>query len=431
VKTSLEDIGPWQKAIAITLDPDEVEREMDHVVARYREKAVIPGFRKGKVPEQIVRTQFRSSLESDLLNHILPEATEKAVQEHALQLAAPPKIQDLRFRPGEPLQFTAVVDVWPQVTVSGHKGMEIEETITAVDEGTVEEFLAALRERMAELVPVFRASVEGDILEVAIQAVDVNGQRLPRAKRQVQRMEAGSARLLPEFREVSIGLEPGGTAVVHVRYPEDFENADLAGKQRHYQLRVRQIMEKKLPELDDAFAQKVDGLESLEALRSKIRLRLETEERLRARQRTEEALIDRLILNNPLEVPESIIEASLERALAKAQEREPGVDEEEFRRAYRPLVARLRQREILLESLAQQEGIEVTEEEVLAEVAQASPPGVNPRVVRQRLERDGELDRIRGDLRERKVLTLLTENSTIHRIHQPSPRQPKSNLILP
>lgn len=429
MKTSIEEVGPWKKAISITLEPGEVEREMDAMVARYRTRAVVPGFRKGKVPDQIVRTQYRDSLESDLLNHLLPEATDKAIAEHGLQVAGPPRIQDLRFRAGEPLSFVAVVEIWPTVELTVYKGLELDETVTEVDDAMVDDFLAALRERAAEVTPVLRASQPGDLVEASVVAVDVHGQRLPRSKRQVVRMEADGATLLPEFRAISVGLEPGAERVVRIDYPADFGDQDLAGRTRHYRLHVKQILEKKLPELDDAFAGRIDGLPSVEALRAKIRLRLEAEERLRARQRTEEALVDRLIERNPFDVPEGIVDRSLDRALQKAREENPGIDEAEFRQAYAPLVIRLRKREILLDSIARQESIEVTEEDLDAELVKSAPAGISPNAIRRRLEKEGELDRVRDDLRERRILDFLLEHATVNRVHQPRSRP--SNLILP
>jgi trigger factor len=429
VRTTLEDVGPWQKAIAITMDPEEVEREMDQVVARYRQKAVIPGFRKGKVPDQLVRSTYRESLESDLLNHLLPEATSRAMREHSIQPAGPPTIQDLQFRPGQPLSFTAIVDLWPQIEVQGYKGLELEETLLEVDEPMVDQFLGILSERGAELVPVTRASQIGDVVEADLQAVDRNGQRLARAKRQTIKMEAGGENLLPEFRQASLGLEAGGHARVDVVYPEDFGDRELAGKERHYRMRVRQILEKKLPNLDDSFARRIDGAENLEGLKARIRLRLEAEERLRARQRTEEGLIDRLIELNPFEVPEALIERSLERAFEKAREDDSDLVWEDFRQAYHPAVVRLRKREIFLESIARQEAIAVSEEELNEEIQRSAPAGVDPQVVRRKLEKDDELDRIQRELLDRKIFRFLMEVCTVHRIQQP--RERKSNLILP
>jgi trigger factor len=402
---------------------------MDHVLSGYRKRAVIPGFRKGKVPEELVKYHFRDSLENDLLQHILPEATGKAIAEHSLQPAAPPRVQDIRFRPGEPLSFVALVDIWPQIEVQGFQGAELSETVVEVDEEAIDQFLHALQDRQAEILPVARPSLPGDIVEVSIIAVDVNGSRLPRAKRQTVRMEAGGSSLLPEFREVSVGLQSGEERMVHITYPQDFGDRELAGNQRHYRMHVRQVMEKKLPELDDAFAGRMDGLESLEALRSRIRLRLEAEERLRARRQTEETLVDLLITRNPFDVPETIVERSLGRALEKARKEDPGLDQDEFRRVYAPVVVRLRKREILLESVARQESIAVDEAELDAEIGRAASPGVDPRQIRRRLEKDEELDRVRGDLLERKTFDFLFEKLTVNRAHEPRSRP--SNIIVP
>jgi trigger factor len=429
VKSTVAETGPWERAITITLDSDEVEREMDRVLSAYRKRAVIPGFRKGKVPEELVKHHFRDSLETDLLQHLLPDAVGKAIAEHALQLAAPARIQDIRFRPGEPLTFVALVEIWPRVEVRGFEGAELSETVTEIDEETIDQFLQALQDRSAEILPVARPALQGDVVEVSIIAVDLNGARLPRAKRQTVRMEAGGASLLPEFREISVGLQAGEERMVHISYPEAFSDRELAGKQRHYRMHVRQVMEKKLPELDDAFAGRVDGLPSLEALRSRIRLRLEAEERLRARRQTEEALIDLLITRNPFEVPEAIVERSLGQAMEKARKEDPGLDEEEFNRIYTPMVVRLNKRGILLESMARQESIAVDDEELDAEISHSAPPGVDPRQIRRRLQKDEELERVRGDLLERKTFDFLFERATVHRVYEQ--RRRPSNIIVP
>jgi trigger factor len=381
------------------------------------------------VPEELVKHHFRDSLETDLLQHLLPDAIGKAIAEHALQLAAPARITDIRFRPGEPLTFVAFVDIWPHVEVRGFEGAELSETVVEMDEETIDQFLHALQDRSAEILPVARPALQGDIVEVSIIAVDLNGARLPRAKRQTVRMEAGGASLLPEFREISVGLQSGEERMVHITYPEAFGDRELAGKQRHYRMHVRQVMEKKLPELDDAFAGRVDGLPSLEALRSRIRLRLEAEERLRARRQTEEALVDLLIVRNPFEVPEAIVERTLGQTLQKARKEDPGLDEEEFNRMYTPMVVRSNKRGILLDSMARQESIAVNDEELDAEISRSAPPGVDPRQIRRRLEKDEELERVRGDLLERKVFDFLFEKATVHRVYEP--RRRSSSIIVP
>ncbi len=433
MKSTLEDVGPWRKSLTITVEADEVERVMDRAIARYQRKAALPGFRPGKVPSDLVAANFRGNLESDVLNEILPRATDEAVREHGLQLASSPSIRDLRFRPGEPLTFTAVVEIWPRIEVKGLDSIEVDEVLQEVGDDTVEEFLQGLRERSAEFLPQARPSEAGDIVNMTVQAVDLNGNRLPRAKKQTVRMEAGGANLLPEFREVSLGLQAGDTRVIHVNYPDDFQDRELAGKQRHYKLHVAEILEKKLPDLDDDFAGSIDGTESLEALRSRIRLRLEAEERLRARRRTEETAVDRLIELNPVDLPPEMVERSLDRALERAREQNPGVDEAEFRTAYTPLVERLRRREILLDSLSVQERLELSEEELNEELRSLAQPGVEPEAIRRKLEKEEKLDQVMHDIWERKVLNHLLKRATVNRVKEPAARQPeqKPNIIIP
>jgi trigger factor len=431
VKSTVEEAGPWRKTITITLEPEEVDRERVRILADYRRRAAIPGFRKGKAPEDMIKQHYGDSVEKDVLDHILPEATKKAIVEHALQPAAAARIQvqDHPPQPGEPLTFLAVVDVWPQLAVTGYEGAELSETLAEVDDESVDRFLQALRERLAEISRVDRPSQPGDLVEASLIDVDVNGAQLPRAKRQTIRIEAGESSLPPEFREVSVGVRAGDVRLVSVESPPDPGAPEATGAKRHYRMRVRQVMEKKLPVLDDAFAERVNGTAGLEALRSGVRQRLEADERLRGHRRTEEALVDLLIERNPFDVPEAIMGPSLAQAFEKAREEDPRIEEEEFRRVYTPVVERVRKREILLESIARQESIKVGEEELDAEISRSARPGVDPRAIRRRLEKDHRLDRVRDELLERKTLDFLFEKVTINRAHEAPPRP--SNIIVP
>ena len=430
MKSTVEEKGVGQKAISITLEPEEVEGQIDKLVQQYRKKAALPGFRKGKVPADMVRNAYRESIEQDLLREILPDATEKAILEHGLNVASTPRIEDLRYRPGEPLSFTAVVELWPTVELQDVSSIELEEEVLEVDEQAIDEFLQVMREQAATTQPVSRPSQPGDLVDVTILGVDQSGQRLPRAKKQDLRLEAGGKNLLPEFNQASIGLSPGETKVVRVQYPENFGDRDLAGQQRFYSFRARQVLERNIPPLDDNFAQQAEGGD-LESLRAKVRLRLEGEERVNARRQTVDKLVDKLIEMHHFDVPQGIVERSLQNAMERGRQDDPGIDQEHFRLALTPRVTRIWKRRILLDAIARKESLTVSDEEIDERIRGSAGPGANLARIRDHLQQRGELDAMREEILEENVLDHLLEKVTVHRIQKPRQRVQRSNIIIP
>src|SRR5690606_31958056 len=180
----------------------------------------------------------------------------------------------LHFHPGEEMRFTAVVEIWPEVDPQGVDSVRVEEVVWEVGEEQVEAALDSLRERATQFEPVDRPAADGDVVDVILQAADRSGKAVPAAKRQEARLEVGGETLLPEFREATRGITAGERRVVHVTYPTDFENRSLAGQSRTLLLRAQKIYEKKVPALDDAFAQTL-GTPDLATLRAQVRARLE------------------------------------------------------------------------------------------------------------------------------------------------------------
>ncbi len=429
MKATLEEKGPWQKSVEVTLPAEDVSKRMDQVVARYRAQAAIPGFRKGKVPAELVRSTYSSNIERELINEVLPEALDQVIEDHDLRLAAPPTISDLTFRPGEPLRFVAVLDLFPTVEPDGYKGLELEVEETEVDDALIAEFLENLRQRMATGHPVLRPSTAGDLVDVAVQPVDKNGNRLPKMKREDIRMEVGGTNLLPEFREAIEGVSNGEQKIIHVTYPEGLSDPNLAGQERHYRLKFLQVIERHVPELNDDFAKAADGSDDLDALRAKVRLRFDAEEKMKARERLEEALIDKLIEANPFDVPEALLAAAEKRAAEQAKKDNPRASDEEIKTALAPLVVRRWKRDILLDSISRKESIRLTDEEFEQRLATLLEQERDPKAARRRLEREERLPGMKDRFQEQKTLSFLLEAATVHRILKP--RESASRIVTP
>ena len=402
--------GTWQHTLEIEVPTEEVESRLDQVAQSIRRRASLPGFRPGRVPIDLVRQHFAATVEQQFLEEFVPQVTGEAVDQARLTPAVPPLVRNLQFTPGQPMRFEAIVDVRPEVQAKEYRRIPVRRQVRPIDEPAVERVLASLRDDAAVFVDLDRAAERGDVLLVDSVRLDANGRRLPSTRAKGLRVELGAPDLLPDLENGLLGAQAGQERTLEVSYPADYRVAELAGKKARYQVRVRKIQEKKLRELDDTFAKDVFHLESLEELRSRVRLNLEGEERVREQRELEGSIAEELVRRNPFDLPERLTKWMLERVIREAVG-ERRVDDElrrELEERYRPGVERSLKREVLLESVARQEQLQVTDEEVGAEIermAQAEPRQAAR--VRARYQASERREALRESLLERKALEWL------------------------
>jgi trigger factor len=378
MNTTVNATGAWQHTIDIEVPPDEVEARLDDVARTIQKRASLPGFRRGHVPLDLVRQHFADAVEQEFLESYLPRVTGQALADAKLDPVVPPQVRNLKFVPGQPMRFQAVVEVRPEVEARDFQGIPAVRRVRVIDEADVDRMMDQLRQDSAVFADLDRPLERGDIAVVDSVRLDVNGRRIPSSRAKGLRLELGNPDMLPDLENGLLGAEAGQERTIEIGYPADYQAKDLAGRQVRYLIRVRKTQEKKLRDLDDNFAREVFGLASLEDLRVRVRQNLEGEETARARRDVEEAVVDELIRRNPIELPERLVQWTLDRMIREAAGgRTPeGEALEELRRRYRPVVERSLKREVLLGAVARQEGLKVSEEEIAEEIdrmAQADP----------------------------------------------------------
>jgi len=417
LQSEVRDQGPLRKELLIRVEAEEVAHFIDELVGSYRQRYTLPGFRPGRAPDGLVKSRFQDEIEAAVHSELVPRSIEKALAEKRIHTAAPGDVVDLRYQPGEALTFTFRVEVWPDLEIKPYEGLRVERLVGEVTEEQVDRFLADLRLQVAEERRVERAAETGDVVAAEIETIDAHGQRVRGTKKDKVTLVAGAETLLPEFREAAQGVAAGETREFSVTYPADYHAEDLRGQLRRYRLRVQEIREKKLPPLDDEFVQKVAPGSDLEALRARVRLRLESEARMAARERLEEALVDRLIRENPFDLPDVVVRAPLERVRRRMAEEGREVSEDDLQRLYRPQIERLRRRDFLLGKAAEREGIQVSEQDVEEEIGSMAR---RERRTVEEVRRDiGEIERFRDFLFERRVFEALLAKVTVHDVRAP------------
>jgi trigger factor len=276
------------------------------------------------------------------------------------------------------MKFEAIVEVRPEVDAKNFKGIPVTRRTKVVDETDVDQMIERLRGDSAVFVDLSRPTQRGDIVTVDSVRLDANGRRIPSTRAKALRLELGSPDMLPDLENGLLGAEVGQERTVEISYPADYPTQELAGRAVRYLLRVRKTQEKKLRDPDDNFAREVFDLPSLEELRARVRRNLEGEEEMRARREVEDAVSDELIRRNSFDLPERLVQWTLDRMINEAVgQRQVGEDgRRELEARYRPAVERSLRREILLGAVARQESLAVSEDEIAAEIdrmVQADP----------------------------------------------------------
>ncbi len=419
MKVTVKEEPAWKRTLEIEVDAAVVDRELDKVVEEYRRRLVLPGFRQGKVPSELARKHLGDDLEGEVLRRVVPDAVDNALRENNLRPVGEPRITGLNFNPGQPLTFTATLEIMPQVEVKGYEGLKLTREQAEIQEEDVNRVLDHLRDQNADLEEVDRPAQGGDVVNLRYIELDDAGQPKEGEEPQEVSLEVGGQRTPDIFNQELMAVKVGDMKKVPLTYPEDYPDESLAGKKRELHVTVLKVQEKVWPAPDDAFAKKVLGTDDagIEDLKSRIRLNLEGEARMNSMQGLETSLINRLIELNPFDLPQGVVESTLERIMERARKDNPNMtpdDEARTLESYKNHVEHHYRVDLIMDAVARAEGIEVTDEDLDKEIdAYAEREGETGAKVKARLKKEGALDRIREDLFRRRVLDRLVEKADV------------------
>jgi trigger factor len=414
-----KDSTPTRRVFEIEVPAEEIREELEHVVADTARRVALPGFRKGKVPRTMLEQRFGASFEQETLERALEHACRKAFADASLVPLMPAEIEDLKYTHGGPLSFRAIVEVRPSVTASDYKGVAVTRRTREIEEADVERELKALEESSTQWIDVDRPAHDGDVLVVDHVRLDAKGQSLKSSRRRDVEIELGAEGLLPAFQEGLQGAAAGESRTIKVSYPADFANTELAGKDVQFHVKVRKIREKKAAARDDNWAREVFGLETLDDLVSRIRLNLEGEARLASRRDVEEALVEAVAGKNEVPVPERWIERRTEEEVTEMLRRSgspaevPEAELTDLKGRVRAALERQVKREFLLDAIASQEQLLVTDAEIGEELGKLLSAGGRVAQEFRALSPEQRRARVRDVLERRKVFDFLLDHAQV------------------
>lgn len=411
-----------KREIEVEIPAQEVTRQTDVLIQKYQKVARLPGFRAGHVPPSIIKQRFSEEIKTDVVEALIPRYFRQETERLGMHPVSQPRVTDLHVHDGEPLRFKAAFEVLPDVKAEGYKDLRAEKSEITVTDEDVELALADLRERAASFNPVEgRPVAEGDFAQVALDGTPKSEEGQPVHMDEVL-VEIGGKNTMPEFTEHLNGTNVGDERTFDVKYPEDAQDQRLAGKTLTYTVKVQAIKHKVLPELNEEFAKQVGEFSTIDDVKKRIREQIESERTHQAEHEAKDKLVAELVRRNEFEVPDSLIERQIDirlerglRALAAqglTAEQMKKMDFQRLRVGQREQAIHDLKASLLLEKVADDEKIEVSDEEMDREVeALAQQSKQTAEAVRARLTRDGGLDRIRTRIRNEKTIDLLYRQS--------------------
>lgn len=411
--------------LTIEVAPEELEKAIEGAYQKNKSKISVPGFRKGKVPRQMIERMYgKEVFYEDAVNALIPEAYEKAVDECEEEIVSSPKIEVAQVEAGKPFIFTAEVALKPEVKLGKYKGVKVEKADTEVTDEEVDKEIDKERESNARNIDVTdRAVKDGDIVTLDFEGF-VDGTAFEGGKGENYPLTIGSGTFIPGFEEQLVGAEIGKETEVNVTFPEDYQAEDLKGKAAVFKCTVKEIKEKELPALDDEFASEVSEFETLAEYKADIRGRLEERKAKAAREAKEAVVIEEIIKDSDMEIPEAMIETQQRQMIDEFAQRIQmqgltleqyfqftGASYDQMIEQVKPQAEKRIQSRLVLEAVAAAEKIEATEEdyeEELKSMAEAYQMEVDK--VKELLP-EKSVQQIKEDIAVKKAAEFVVDNA--------------------
>lgn len=411
--------------LTIEVSAEELEKALEEAFQKNKNKISVPGFRKGKVPRQMIERMYGKEIfYEEAANALIPGAYEKALDECEEDIVSSPSIDVVQIEAGKPFIFTAEVALKPEVKLGKYKGVKVDKADTAVTEEEVDAEINRERENNARNIEVTDRAVKDKDMTVIDFEGFVDGVAFEGGKGENYPLTIGSGAFIPGFEEQLIGAEIGKEVEVNVTFPEDYQAEELKGKAAVFKCTVKEIKEKELPELDDEFASEVSEFETLAEYKADVKGRLEEKKAKEAKDAKEAAVIEAIVKDSDMEIPEAMLATQQRQMVDEFAQRIQmqglsmdqyfqftGASYEQLIEQVKPQAEKRIQSRLVLEAIAKAENIEVTEEdyeEELKSMAEAYQMEVDK--VKELLP-EKSVSQIKEDIAVRKAAEFAVENA--------------------
>ena len=411
--------------LTIEVSAEELEKAIQGAYLKQRNKISVPGFRKGKVPRQMIEKMYGAEIfYEDAANALIPTAYGKAYDECELDIVSQPKVEVVQLEKGKPFIFTAEVAVKPEVTLGEYKGLSVDKVSNRVTAKEVDAKLEEEQKKNARTVVVEdRAVQDGDEVVLDFEGF-VDGVAFEGGKGENYPLTIGSGSFIPGFEEQLIGAEAEKEEEVNVTFPEEYHSEDLAGKAAVFKCTVHEIKAKELPELDDEFAAEVSEFDTLDAYKADIKAKIKEQKIADGNRKKEDQVVEKAVANATMEIPEAMIDTQVNQMAQDFAQRIQqqglsmeqyfqftGMTAEKMMEELRPQAVKRIETRLVLEAIAKAENIEITDEKIdeeLAKMAEAYKMEVEKL---KEFMGENEKEQMKMDLAVQEAVTFLADNA--------------------
>src|SRR4030042_1811933 len=425
MRVSVEEINTIKKKMNVEVPEEQVIKEVDSFYRELSRKAKIKGFRPGKVPRNILERHFKDYVKAEVIQKLIQESYPQALSEAKLHPISNPLIEPGEMEGGKPFQYAATIEIKPEIKLEGYIGLKIEGKKEEVEGEELEERLKNLQNIHAQLKTLSdpRSVQPGDFVILDYEA-SMENKPLDEGKATDFTVEVGSGRFIPDLEEKLVGLKPDEEKEVEVSFPYDYGYKKWAGKTLSFHVKIKEVKEKILPILDDEFAKDLGGYSSLEDLRLKLREEIEKEKKLILERQLKDQMVEQLLQVNSFEVPESLVEEQTRTLVSDTKMRlatqgvdfkNLGLSEEKLQGDYREMAQKQVRTFLILEKIADQEGITVTDGEAEDRVQEISER-IHQKfdAVKRYYEKNGLIPEVKAGIMSEKILNFLLEKANVN-----------------
>ena len=423
--STLTRLAPTQVALEFSITGQELAEAEDRAFRELSRNVRLPGFRQGKAPRKLFEQVYGSeALTRQAVEEVVPEAYAKAIREHDLDPVDRPKVEVLEESEGRPTRLKATVEVRPTIELRPYRGVSVSGPPVEVTDGDVEQSLHALAKERAILVPVSRPAALGDVATLDYEG-SIDGVPFEGGQAAGQTVELSEGRFVPGFVDGLVGMTPGESKAVEVRFPDDYPSSAVAGKPAVFAMKLHDLKEFELPALDDEFAKAVSTNQTLDELRADLRRRLTAVATGRARRILGNTILERLLAEHDFALPPSMVESEIDRLMEDATSaaassgtsfdeylQRIGKTEAELRESYRGEAESRVKTTLLIEQIAKAEKITATPGDIAAELEVLSRRYGQPATRIRKALGNNLLSLMDGIVRN-KTLELLIDNAEV------------------
>jgi len=410
MKATVTSPESWKKIIEVEIPVEDVTAQTEKKIAKYSKEAAIPGFRKGKVPTNIIRQRFGDSIRGEVIEDLMNNAYRDACIEQKINPVSDPVIENVKAENDAPISFTATVEVDPEIVINDYKNLNVTVAIETTEDKDVEDALEAIADQYSTFSPAEGAATVGQVVTLGYSEVTVEGETLQGFLPSPQMVEVGKAPLA-ELNDILAGMSVSDSKTVSVTYPEDFRIAEVAGKSGEFTVVVTAVQNKAKADLTDEFVKEKLNFDNLDALKTAIRADIEKHKDEAGKNKAFDEAIDKILEKNDFAIPPARISHYISHLMKDESRYYPNGNQPSFAdylERYKDVAEKSLKRFRILDYIANTEKVKATQEEVDVKIKAIADQYNQPfETVKAAFRQNGTTVQIREDIKEGKALECL------------------------